>query len=151
MKLTVKKYKHFNVGREGGAMKCELYVDGTLAALVENQGNGGPNNYRWVGRYRDHHDYAHPPDIAAHVAAAPAVEFCGQPLKPSLDMLVEDAIEDALFAASMARKCKKSTVFRLPTDGQGVYREYKTPFTPASAAMVRAKHPDAVIFNEQGQ
>lgn len=145
MKLTVQKYKHFNVGHEGGAMKCDLYVDGVLAAHVENEGCGGSNNYRWVGYTNQ---WQTPANVQAFIDAQPEQDMCGMMMKPDLDCLVEDAIHDFEIAKKVAARCKKVLVFALPTDEKGVIREYKTPYTPAAAKAVRAKFPTAIIYNE---
>jgi len=148
IKLTAKKYRHFNIGHEGGAMSCELYVDGVLAAHVENDGTGSSNKYTWVGPYEKCHSINVPADIAAHVEAQPEVDYHGYKMKPNLDMLVDDACYDFQMNRKLTIRCKKVTVFRFPTDPKDHYREYAKPFTPAIAAAIRAKHPNVIIINE---
>lgn len=146
MKFTIAKYKHINIGHEGGAMTCDLYVDGNLAAHVENRGDGGPNNYRWVGQATQ---WKTPDHVHAFVAAQPEQDMCGMMLKPDLDVLVGDAIEEFEVAKKIAAKCKKVLVFTLPTDPKNSFREMKSPYTPACAAWVMAKYPTATIMNNR--
>ena len=141
LKLTVKNYKHINIGHEGGAMTCDLYVDGVLAAKVENGGYGGTNEYRWVGQTNQ---WKTPDHVQAHIEAQPEQDMCGMMLKPDLDCLVYDAIMEA----DIAKKCKKAVIFTLPTDEKGTIRTYKTPYTPAAAKVLRATYPTAIIYNE---
>jgi hypothetical protein len=42
---TVKGFKKYPIGREGGAFSASIYRDGKKVMTVENLGNGGPNDY----------------------------------------------------------------------------------------------------------
>lgn len=146
MKLTVQKYRHFNIGHDGGAMSCDLYVDGALAAHVEHGGHGGPNNYQWVGSFAGQGFM--PKSVKDFVDAQPEQDMYGMMVKPDLDCLVEDAILDFQVAKKIAAKCKKVLVFALPTDPKGTIREMKSPYTASCAAWVQTKYPTAIIYNE---
>lgn len=145
MKLTVKKYKHLNVGHEGGVWKCELYINGVLAAHVDNDGSGGQNNYRWVGYANQ---WTTPDDVEAFVKAQPEQDMCGVVCQPDLDVLVGDAIRLLQIDKIIAAKCKKAVVWSLPTDPEGTIREYRVPYSLQSAEAVRAQFPGAFIYNE---
>jgi hypothetical protein len=145
MKMTVKNYKHMNIGHEGGALKCDLFIDGVLAAKVENMGDGGPNRYQWVGYASQ---WMTPANVQAFVDAQPEQKMAGMMCKPDLDCLVDDAIFDFQVAKKVAARCKKVLVFTLPTDEKGTLREMKSPYTAACAAWVRSKYPNAIIYNE---
>lgn len=146
MKITIAKYRHINIGHEGGAMKCDLHIDGVLAAHVENGGFGGPNDYHWVGPFAGQGFM--PKAVKDFVDAQPEQDMCGMMLKPDLDCLVDDAVYAFEVAKKIATRCKKVLVFTIPTDPKGTIREMKGPYTPACAAWVRAKYPTAIIHNE---
>lgn len=143
-----KKFKTLRSGMEGPAMTFDLYLDGSLAAHVRNDGNGGDNVYHWVGKYASHGGWNCPAEVQAWVDAQPEADFLGTMLKPNLDVLLEEAIFEAEIARKVATRCKKVVVFSLPTDEKGVLREYKTPYTPTAAAAVRNRYPTAIIYNE---
>jgi hypothetical protein len=152
MKITVQKYRHINVGHEGGAMTCDLYTDGVLRAHVENQGTGGNNIYAWV---YDKKDNPTPPsyrlmpaDIAAHVAAQPPIDFYGTPMAPNLDILVEDACAEFDFAKKVAAAGKKAMVYSLPGDPPRSFRKMTMPYSVGLARNLRSAQPNAVIYNE---
>lgn len=61
-----------------------------------------------------------------------------------------DAIREKKELASIKRKCKNSTVYRLKTDDKGRFWICKRAFSPALAVQLRAKFGDKleVIYNE---
>lgn len=150
MKLTVKNLKTLNT-RDGQAFTCTLYVDGKKAALVEQGGHGGPNNYRWLQPLSDEPKvtvegtWGVPKSVADWVAAQPPQDFHGQPLKPDLDMLVGDVIEDM----QTRKRCLKHLCFRkagAPKNGD--FYQLNQPYSDKTAAWVRNKYPGCEILNE---
>ena len=50
----IKNVKTYSIGREGGAFSATIYKDGKRVLLVENTGNGGPNDYTDIATNRRH-------------------------------------------------------------------------------------------------
>lgn len=150
MKLTIKKFKHFNIGHEGGAMTCELYADGGLVAYVENGGHGGPNNYVWVNGkgMKFPAQWGPNADLSGFVATQPERDCCGTMLKPDLDMLVEDAINEWDINRKILAKCKKLLTYALSEDPKDSYRQLNAPYSKELADRLRTKYPTVTIFNE---
>lgn len=153
MKLTVKKYKFFNIGHEGGCFKCDLYIDGVLRAHVESDSWGGPTTYHWVkeGKVPKGEcptSQLMPADVKAFVDAQPEVDHHGYMLKQDMDCLIEDAIATCENEQKIRTACKKYMCVSLEGDAVHTYRKYKVPYSAALAASFRKTNPKGVIFNE---
>ena len=91
MKLTVSNYREGQMGLEYHGFRTDLFIDGTLAATVHNDGNGGPNAYQWKGPYAVNNGL--PQAVRSWLDSLPTVTYFGHELKRDLDWVVADAIE----------------------------------------------------------
>lgn len=135
---SVKNWK----GRDGIGYQATLVFAGVKTAIGTDEGNGGC--MRWdvldVERFQMW--------AAAHGVPEPfetgRVVKCDTPL----DMLFAELVDRHEQAKTLRKWCKRSTVFRLPTDKEGTYRTLNRPYTVGVRATVLDKHPDAIILNE---
>lgn len=148
LKLSIAKFKHFNVGHEGGAMSCDLLVDGKLAAHVENGGNGGPDEFRWVGAFADYKGYDRPDEVKAFVDAQPEYEFMGVMHKHSLETLLGVLVDEYQEKKDLTRWCKTLIVIHEKGAAKGKFLTYKCAYTAANVKYVLDKHPGAKVMNE---
>lgn len=148
MNLTVKSYKSLRT-RDGESFTCKLLVDGVHRANVENGGYGGPNNYIWVdGKTTKFTSYETPADVKAWMDTLPQEEFNGKMFKVSLDVLVENTINDMREEAQLKRWCKTSIVCLMPNAKPGQYSRWMRPYDKSFADRIRKTHPGVTVLNE---
>ena len=153
MKFTIKKYKFFNIGPEGGCFKCDLYIDGVLRAHVESSSTGGPTDYHWVkgGKVPKGEcptTMIMPADVKAFVDAQPEENHHGYMLKMDMDCLIEPAIQQFEFEQKIRKVCAKVMCVSCEGDAPDTYRKYKVPYSADLAADFKRRNPKGVIFNE---
>lgn len=93
MKLTVSNYSEGPMGLEYHGFRLNLFLDGSIAATVHNDGNGGSNTYQWKGPYAAHKGYRPPQAVQNWLDSLPTITYFGHELKRDLDCMVEEAIE----------------------------------------------------------
>jgi len=137
MKVELKKIKELNTG----AFTAELWIDGNLAAGVDDDGRGGACRYRWADRMHGKSDLES--RFKAWIEAQPPIvyPFTGGdrilPMTP--DLWIGEEITRIESARALKRKCARNTLIRLVGDGPEQYRSF-TPawkFTPTVAEQIR--------------
>ena len=125
MKVELKKIKELNTG----AFTAELWIDGNLAAGVDDDGRGGAYRYRWADRMHGKSDLES--GFKAWIEAQPMIAK----IRPTPDIWVAAEID----RMELKRKCARNTLIRLVGDGPEQYRSF-TPawkFTPTVAEQIR--------------
>ena len=131
MNAELRKLKTFQeLSRETDAFSAELWIDGKIAAYVENDGGGGSHMIRWVDR--SHGKSAYETAFNAWTKAMPPV--------PCED---DWAIERGFGPLEMDAEL----LIRLEGDGANEYRTFKpaVKFTPEMGVQLRAKHGAKLI------
>jgi hypothetical protein len=139
MKIELKKVKT-HAGNETLWINAEVWLDGNYAATVSDNGNGGMHMWHWANTViRD--------GFEAYVKTLPKHKVVGSAYVITPD---EDSVFDSCLAMhELAKKCKKNVLYR---KAQHETTVWQVGFAPHSCdtivAYVRAKHPNAVIYNE---
>ena len=138
----LKKVKiYVGMSRETTAFNAELWIDGKLAAHVENDGHGGCNFIRYVDR--NHGKSAFEDAFNAWTKAMPPVpdSFAG-PMAMDAEFWISLEIERVGSEQDWKRKCARNTLIRLVGDSPDQFRAYKpaAKYSPEFAAQIRAKH-----------
>lgn len=139
MKLELRSVKISKAtSEETTCFSAVLYADGQKAGTVSNQGTGGCNLYRWDD-----------PALGKRVkewADQQPTEFDFE----KLDQLVGDLLNRHEVLASLQRRTKKVTWFRLKGDKAREWRTVKAPFAPQVKAFLVGKYGDQIdlIANE---
>jgi len=142
MKIELKNIKHAAfASRETDCFSASVYIDGKLAGTVENDGQGGPNNY---------HGGNLCVALTMHAKTLPPYEFDGHSVEKSADCVINELLSAHLTTAKLKRLCAKKTVFRLAgeTYPEGEYLVIGQKFTPEIRAAVAKRHGDVVFLNE---
>ena len=129
MKVQLKKIKELNTG----AFTAELWIDGNLAAGVDDDGRGGAYRYRWADRMHGKSDLES--RFKAWIEAQPSVGYPFTFQRATPDIWVAAEID----RMELKRKCARNTLIRLVGDGPEQYRSF-TPawkFTPTVAEQIR--------------
>ena len=159
MEAELRKVKIYQgMSRETTAFNAELWLDGKLAAHVENDGHGGNNFLRYVDQMHGKSPFREAFD--AWVEAMPPVpvdEWAKErdfgPMKMDAELWVGLEVERHLEEQQYKRKCARNTLFRLASDGPDQFRSYKPAlkFTPTIAVKLRTEHGDNLleIINER--
>lgn len=143
--FEIKNFKQMSM-YDGVAFSGTVYVNGKKAFLVENSGRGGWNLYTALNE----EGKTLLKKTEAFVKTLPPIhdERFQIDLTFDMDMFIEDLIREKEKLALYKRKCKKSTLFRLPKDDENVYREIKEIYSEGLKKWILAKHPDAIIIND---
>ena len=143
MEAELRKVKVYDgLSRETTAFNAELWIDGKLAAHVENDGGGGSHMIRYVDR--NHGRSAYETAFNAWTEAmppTPADDDFG-PLEMDAELWISEEVERIAWEQQLKRRCSRNTLIRIEGDGADEYRSF-TPavkFTPEFAAKLRAKH-----------
>jgi len=143
MNAELRKVKVYDgMSRETTAFNAELWIDGELAAHVENDGGGGSHMIRYVDR--NHGRSAYETAFNAWTEAmppTPADDDFG-PLEMDAELWISEEVERIAWEQQLKRRCSRNTLIRIEGDGTDEYRSF-TPavkFTPEFAAKLRAKH-----------
>ena len=143
MNAELRKVKVYDgLSRETTAFNAELWIDGKLAAHVENDGGGGSHMIRYVDR--NHGKSAYEAAFNAWTEAmppTPADDDFG-PMAMDAELWIGEEVERIAWEQQLKRRCSRNTLIRIEGDGADEYRSF-TPavkFTPEFAAKLRAKH-----------
>ncbi len=151
--IMVRNVKTFT-GHDGQGFNATLYVRGKRTADVVSLADGGEFEYTWhlpEGKRR-HFGGELERELKAYAAALPGVECpeLKRTLPQSLDMVVEDLVNDVLEERKYRRECRTKTLFTIKGDPDHLWQVAR-PYTPDLAVKLRAKHGDALqeIINER--
>lgn len=124
MKFELKNVKvHPDMSEETTCFSASLYVDGKRCYIAQNNGHGGCNSYHPVPEKPESVKMA---DIGAWIDRnVPAEEYHGMTLKPDLDTVVGDLLEDF-----MARKDLKNALRKICVLEDGQLMQYKAKDEP---------------------
>ena len=143
MNAELRKVKVYDgLSRETTAFNAELWIDGKLAAHVENNGGGGSHMIRYVDR--NHGKSAYETAFNAWTEAmppTPADDDFG-PLEMDAELWISEEVERIAWEQQLKRRCSRNTLIRIEGDGTDEYRSF-TPalkYTPEVGARLRAKH-----------
>ena len=145
----LKKLKiYVGMSRETTAFNAELWIDGKLAAHVENDGGGRSNLIRWVDMM--HGMSAFQDAFNAWTKAMPpvpceddwAIERGFGPMEMDAEFWISLEVERVGSEQDWKRKCARNTLIRLVGDSPDEFRAYKpaAKYSPEFAAQIRAKH-----------
>jgi hypothetical protein len=149
MKIELKNVKIAAfMSEETTAFTATVYVDGKKAFEAYNHGQGGPTGY---------HPFPGGEDLLrkaeAYAETLPPVDtdfkWFGEPIPYNLEWLIEDLLTAHEEEKRIRRLCRKSMVYTTPDCKKGEVFVTKRPYSPEFAAWIKAKHPEAVILNEQ--
>ena len=149
MNAELRKVKVYDgMSRETTAFNAELWIDGKLAAHVENAGGGGPNFLRWVDMM--HGKSAFQKAFDAWTEALPPVpvedEWATErgfgPMAMDAELWIGEEVERIAWEQQLRRACGRNTLIRLEGDGTNEWRTFKpaVKFTPEVGTQLRAKH-----------
>ena len=143
MNAELRKVKVYDgMSRETTAFNAELWIDGEMAAHVENDGGGGSHMVRYVDR--NHGKSAYETAFNAWTEAmppTPADDDFG-PLEMDAELWISEEVERIAWEQQLKRRCSRNTLIRIEGDGTDEYRSF-TPalkYTPEVGARLRAKH-----------
>jgi len=154
MNAELRKVKVYDgMSRETTAFNAELWIDGKLAAHVENDGGGGSHMIRYVDR--NHGKSAFQKAFDAWTEAMPPVPVEDEwaigrdfgPLEMDAELWISEEVERIAWEQQLKRRCSRNTLIRLEGDGANEYRTFKpaVKFTPEMGVQLRAKHGAKLI------
>ena len=142
---NVKEYA--GLSHDSIAFNAELWIDGKLAAHVEDDGHGGAVFFRYVDRMHGKSKFE--TAFNAWVAAMPPTSADDDfgPMDMDAELRVSQELDRVNLEKVTKRKCARNTLIRLVGDGEHEYRTFKPArkYTPAFAAQLREKHGDNLI------
>ena len=131
------------LSQETSAFTAEVWIDGELAFHARNQGRGGADFYRQVGRWTE-------AEVNAWLTVNRLPRCLGDDLACDHDLEIE--VSDLLIRAVEARRLKRLLRTNLVAIENGQILQYPLRKRPLMiiARAVRATNPDAVIVNDAG-
>ena len=151
--------EYAGLSRDSIAFNAELWIDGKLAAHVEDDGHGGAPHFRYVDRMHGKSEFEAVFD--AWVAAMPPIppdqwdidNGFTDPTAMNPELWIGGELLRVELEKVTKRKCARNTLFRLVGDGADEYRTFQPArkYTPAFAAQLREKHGENLleILNER--
>ena len=131
------------LSQETAAFAAEVWIDGELAFHARNQGTGGADFYRQVGRWTE-------AEVNAWLTANRLPRSLGDDLACDHDLEIE--VSDLLMRAVEGKRLKRllrTNLIAIERDQILQYPLRKRPLAIVTRA-VRATNPDAVIVNDAG-
>ena len=144
MKIELRRISYnAALSQETAAFAAEVWIDGELAFHARNQGTGGADFYRQVGRWTE-------AEVNAWLTANRLPRSLGDDLACDHDLEIE--VSDLLTRAVEGRRLKRLMKTRLVTIEKDQILQYPLRRRPLAivARAVRATNPDAVIVNDAG-
>lgn len=138
--FQVKNLKQIQ-GNDGYVFSCTIYIKGKIAFTVFNDGNGAPNQYNVI----DKKLYAETEKLITEYSP---VFYMGLSMDYTMDLFVDDLLDEYEHKKLLKKWCKTKTVFRLPNDEIGAYRTISKMFTEEIKNYLKKKYPDVEIVNE---
>lgn len=133
------KYASF-ASHETDCFSATVYIDGKKAGTVENDGQGGSNNY---------HPWTVYESLAAHCETIPP-DMAGNKVSP--DEIIGNLLNAWFIKKDRQKLCKGNTVFRIPgkTYNEGEWSQIKQPFDMTVKLFLIGRYGPAVdILNER--
>lgn len=156
--LAVRAVKTFR-GMEGAGFNADLYVNGTKAALVIDEGNGGQYLFRWcnVRAEKTLTEYAkatlRPENRSVKQLRKLGVFFANGSagLQTRLEEIVAKLVDDWEYQKKLRRICRTTTLFLAPgDDATKGYRTIKAPYDGRVREYIIKKYGNKVrIINEE--
>lgn len=144
MKIELRRISYnAALSQETAAFAAEVWIDGELAFHARNQGTGGADFYRQVGRWTE-------AEVNAWLTANKLPRSLGDDLACDHDLEIE--VSDLLMRAVEGKRLKRllrTNLIAIERDQILQYPLRKRPLAIVTRA-VRATNPDAVIVNDAG-
>ena len=144
MKIELRRISYnAALSQETAAFAAEVWIDGELAFHARNQGTGGADFYRQVGRWTE-------AEVNAWLTANRLPRSLGDDLACDHDLEIE--VSDLLMGAVEGKRLKRllrTNLIAIERDQILQYPLRKRPLAIVTRA-VRATNPDAVIVNDAG-
>lgn len=149
---TVKRYQECEA-REGLAYSFDLWIDGKLAAYVQEHGDGGEIRVDWTpsgGHSWVVGDSKPGQRLTAFVATLPeAVATDGYRWKRSVHDYCAELADTFVFHRKLRSKCKRYTVVQYVDQPEGEVILHGRAYSPEYAAQLRAgERKVRTIYNE---
>ena len=147
MNAELRKVKEYaGLSHDSIAFNAELWIDGTLAAHVEDDGHGGAVFFRYVDRNHGKSEFE--TAFEAWLSAMPPVP-CDDfgPMDMDSELWVGQELDRINLEKTLQRKCARNTLIRMVGDLDTEFRSFKPArkYSPAFAAQLREKHGDKLI------
>ena len=141
MKVELKKIKELNTG----AFTAELWIDGNLAAGVDDDGRGGAYWYRWADLMHGKSDLE--AEFKAWIKAKDPVTYTFTDGDRTLPMTPDLWISDEILDQRLRQSCKRNTLIRLNGDDSESYHSFKPAwrFSDEVAKQIRADYGSDLI------
>lgn len=144
MKIELRRISYnAALSQETAAFAAEVWIDGELAFHARNQGTGGADFYRQVGRWTE-------AEVNAWLTANRLPRSLGDDLACDHDLEIE--VSDLLMRAVEGKRLKRllrTNLIAIERDQILQYPLRKRPLAIVTRAE-RATNPDAVIVNDAG-
>ena len=150
---VVKRYQECEA-REGLAYSFDLWIDGKLAARVQEHGDGGEIRVDWTpsgGRVWDIGESLPGRRFATFVATLPKAisPIDGRPWKRDVSDYCAQLADEFVFHRKLRPKCKRYTVVQYADQPDGEVILHSRAYSPEFAAQLRGgPRKVATIFNE---
>ena len=142
MKIELRRISYSaTLSQETAAFSAQVWIDGELAFHARNEGTGGADFYRQVGRWTE-------AQVDAWLKANRPPRFLGEDLACDHDLEIE--VSDLLSRAIEGRPLRRLLKTRLITIEKDRILPYPLRKRPLAivARAVRATNPDAIIVND---
>ena len=144
MKIELRRISYnAALSQETAAFAAEVWIDGELAFHARNQGTGGADFYRQVGRWTE-------AEVNAWLTANRLPRSLGDDLACDHDLEIE--VSDLLMRAVEGKRLKRllrTNLIAIERDQILQYPLRKRPLAIVARA-VRATNPNAIIVNDAG-
>ena len=128
-----------------GAFTADLWIDGKLAAGVEDDGRGGGYMYRWADLM--HGRSVLQDSFTAWIKAKDPITYTFTDGDRTLPMTPDLWVSDEMLDQQLRRSCRRNTLIRLKGDNSDSYHSFKPAwkFSPTVAEKIREDHGSDLI------
>lgn len=149
---VVKRYQECEA-REGLAYSFDLWIDGKLAARVQEHGDGGEIRVDWMpsgGHVWEIGESLPGKRLAAFVATLPELtESDGYKWKRDVGSYCAQLADEFVFHRKLRPKCKRYTVVQYADQPEGEVILHSRAYSPEFATQLRAgERKVRTIYNE---
>jgi pyruvate/2-oxoglutarate dehydrogenase complex dihydrolipoamide dehydrogenase (E3) component len=131
--FTIKNVKTWSTD-DGGGYQFSLYVDGKKFAIVTNDGWGGTVNVDCIFKSQLE-------SLVQYVSQF-KVEYEGQTFDKTLDIFMDELLNEYEMNKKLQRAKKKGIAFKLLTDSKDVFRTLNVLDMEKAKAYLDAKFPN---------
>ena len=135
--FQIKNFKSWS-SHDGGGYQFTLYVDGKKFAFVTNDGWGGPIDVKCI--------FASQLDSLVKYVSQFKVEYQGQTYDKTLDIFMDELVNEYEMNKKLQRAKKKGITFRLLTDSKEVFRTLNVLDMERAKAYLDSKFPNNYQF-----